>query len=118
MLENFSFDDTQTYDYMAYAFTKLKFYLGACTIDGLGYDIVIVDEAHTSCQAYTVSQNLPVFDHSTLKLLNAPPAIVVFILESYAAKFPNALQGRISNFLNGYRAFIQQLTSNPTTHDE
>lgn len=32
------------YQYIACAFTKLHFYIGACTFDDIGYDIVIVDE--------------------------------------------------------------------------
>lgn len=106
------------YIYMAYAYNKLKFHLAACSLDGIGYDIVLVDETQNPCQAYTLSSNVPTCGTSTLKLLNAPPGVVKFILESFLDKHPLAFQGRITKFLNGYREFVQKATTDHLTHDD
>lgn len=105
------------YVYTAFAFNKLKFHLAACSFDGIGYDIVLVDESNEPSQAYTLSSNVPICDTSTLKLLNAPPEIVRFILESFLAKYQHAFQGRITKFLNGYSAFVGKITTDPLTYD-
>lgn len=102
--------------YIAHAFTKLQFYVAACSLDDTCYDAVIVDEACTPHRAYTVHSNIPIPTDLNLKMLNLPPDVLVQLVERYARSFPNTFDGRLHQFLNGFFAFNGRKDEPTTLH--
>lgn len=99
--------DAKKYEYIAREFSNLSFYIGACCLDDISYDVVIVDDK-CDAKAYSLYSNVPVPISKiyTIRMLNIHPNLLVEIVKMYLALFPKAFDGRLQQFVNGYHQIL------------